>query len=105
MAWTDRRDPIAEGDPRWAETVIEVGMPDDPQAGEVVEQMLQAKEDVARYQSAFCTLDIHDYADFTCLRYPVYLPILEKLADYLRVPAGKRCSALLTTRRRKRRRR
>jgi hypothetical protein len=56
-------------------------MPDDAQASKVVEQMLRAKEDVVRYQRAFCTWDANDYADFACLRYPVYLPILEKMAD------------------------
>ena len=80
LHWTDRDGAVAKGDPRWAETVIEVRMPDDAQAKEVVEQMLQAKEDVTLYQRAYCTWDTADYADFACLRYPVYLPILEKMA-------------------------
>src|SRR5262249_5624354 len=80
LQWTDRNVAIAEDDPRWAETTIEVPAPDDAQAGAVVERMLRAKEDVARYQRAFCTWSTGDYADFACLRYPVYLPVLEKMA-------------------------
>jgi hypothetical protein len=80
LYWTDRDIAIAEDDPRWAETSIEVSMPDDAQASKVVEQMLQAKEDVTLYQRAYCTWTTGDYADFACLRYPVYLPILEKMA-------------------------
>jgi hypothetical protein len=79
LQWTDRNVAIAEDDPRWAETTIEVAAPDDDQAGAVVERMLRAKEDVARYR-ALCTWSTADYADFACLRYPVYLPVLEKMA-------------------------
>ena len=50
LYWTDRDAAFAEDDPRWAETIIEVSMPDDAQAKQVVEQMLRAKEDVGRYQ-------------------------------------------------------
>ena len=80
LYWTDRDAAFAEDDPRWAETIIKVSMPDDAQAKQVVEQMLRAKEDVVCYPRAFCTWSTEEYADFACLRYPVYLPILEKMA-------------------------
>lgn len=80
LLWTKRDIAIAGGDPRWAETTIEVSMPDDAQAHKVIEQMLRAKEDVRLYQRAYCTWKTNDYADFACLRYPIYLPILENMA-------------------------
>jgi hypothetical protein len=80
LRWTDWDVAIAKDDPRWAETTIEVSMPDEAQARAVVERMLRASEDVKRYQQAFCTWNTGDYADFACLRFPVYLPILEKMA-------------------------
>lgn len=81
LLWTNRDVAIADGDPRWAEAAIDVSMPDGVQASKVVEQMLRSKEDVRLYQRAYCTWDTNDYADFACLRYPIYLPALEKMAD------------------------
>jgi hypothetical protein len=76
LYWTDRSVAITRDDPRWAETTLEVIMPDEVQARKVVEGMLRAKDNIERYW----TWDSSDYADFVCLRYPVYLPILEKMA-------------------------
>jgi hypothetical protein len=81
LYWTDPNVAIAEDDRRWAETTIEVVMPDEAQARKVVENMLGAKEDVKRYQAGYTTWNTGDYADFACLRYPVYLPILEKMVS------------------------
>jgi hypothetical protein len=84
LFWSHQGVAIAEGDPRWTEVTIEVRMPDEAEAGKVVEQMLRAREDVRIYQRAFCTWETSDYADFACLRHPVYLPILEKLVEDVR---------------------
>jgi hypothetical protein len=75
---------IPKDDPRWAETSITLALPDATQARQVVEQMCRNR---------LCAHDSHDnqpyrnwwvipeYADFTCLQYPVYLPILGELAS------------------------
>jgi hypothetical protein len=43
LLWSDRKVAIGERDSRWAETTVEIIMPDDAQARKVVEQMLRAK--------------------------------------------------------------
>lgn len=69
---------VPENDPRWAETSIIVAMPDDVQARRVVEHMRQLRS--AAHDAHPDCWNPSDYADFTCLQYPVYLPILEELA-------------------------
>src|SRR5262249_695418 len=76
LYWTSRDAGFAKDDPRWAEASFEVLMPDESQAKKVVERMLGAKEKLERYW----TWDTPDFADFACLRYSVYLPVLEKMA-------------------------
>jgi hypothetical protein len=77
---TRRFPSIPREDPRWAETTIEVSMPDDTQARSVVEHMCRVQPDVDAYRHMNAGWEIADYADCACLQYPVYLPILEKLA-------------------------
>ena len=85
LNWSDgdtaaeRSRTIPKDDPRWAETTIEVSMPDEAQARKVVEDMRRLKTDVDYYRHS-CGWETGDYADFRCLQYPVYLPILKELA-------------------------
>ena len=69
LHWTKPDVAIPEDDPRWVETTIELVVPDEEQARKVVEQILGAKRDKPLWE----------FPDFTCLRYPVYVPILEKM--------------------------
>jgi hypothetical protein len=80
LHWTQWGVTIAKDDPRWAEATIEVRMPDEAEARQVIEEMLMRNKDVKRYQGAYCTWNTGNYSDFACLGYPVYLPILEKMA-------------------------
>lgn len=86
LRWS-KRDPltgespvIPKDDPRWAETTIEVSMPDDAEARQVVEDMRRRERDIEYYRHLGGVSKTVDYADFACLHHPVYLPILEELA-------------------------
>ena len=47
---------------------------------QVVDHMRRLQRDARDYQGWAIPCHLPDFADFTCLRYPVYLPILEELA-------------------------
>lgn len=73
-----RTPPVPKDDPRWTETFIEVRTPEPAEARKVVEHMRRLKRDISDYRA--CGFwDAEDFADFACLRYSVYLPILEEL--------------------------
>lgn len=59
------------------ETQIDLVMPNAEQARQVIERAIQLPRDP---DYPFLT-NAHDYADFTTLRYPVYLPILKELTQ------------------------
>lgn len=67
---------ITDDDPRWAETVIELVMPNAKQAEQVVQAMAALPLDPNRMAGEKTIA----FADFSCLSSPVYLPILEKRA-------------------------
>jgi len=71
---------VPQDDPRWAETTILLAMPDAVQAREIVESMRRLRSDVGCYRHLSGFYQMSDFADFVCLQYPVYLPILEELA-------------------------
>jgi hypothetical protein len=75
-------DPLsaAKDDPRWAEATITVRMPDEAQARKVVDDMRRLPLDVEYYRHLGGVWETDDYADFACLAFPVYLPILAELA-------------------------
>ena len=79
LYWSELGSAIPQDDPRWAEATIEVGMPDAGQAKQVVEHMRRLEKDVDYYRDG--TWETPDYANFACLQYPVYLSILEQLAN------------------------
>lgn len=77
LGWSEgrERDKIAEGDVRWASTQIELVMPDADQAAQVVATMQRQTNSggtIGKKREPF--------ADFACLRYPVYLPMVWQLA-------------------------
>ena len=84
LGWSNGHDatgelpPIPDDDPRWTQTTIALAMPNAAQAGEVVENMRRLAADVKSLANAWW--EAPNYADFLCLQYPVYLPILEDLA-------------------------
>ena len=115
LYWSERDRPgwslpsISSNDPRWAETTILVRMPDAQQARQIFEEMRRSR---------FCVHHGHedpslrawwvlpDYADFSCLRYAVYLPILEEsvagkggdgkaLAGIAHIPTAEATAALV----------
>lgn len=65
---------ILPSDPRWAETSIELVMPNAAQAEAVVKGMDALPLDPNRSLGERSI----PFADYACLRYPVYLPILER---------------------------
>jgi hypothetical protein len=69
--------PVVDGmlDPRWADVDIEVVMPTDKQAREVVAEMQRLTDSGGTWGEKR-----EPYPDFSCLRYPVYLPVLMELA-------------------------
>jgi hypothetical protein len=69
-------DIFVDDDPRWASLAIEFVMPSAEEAQQIVQTMLQSTD-----QGAEMGKKREPYADFTCLRYPVYLPILQRLAN------------------------
>jgi hypothetical protein len=87
LLWSKNDIPL--DDPRWTETTLTLVMPDAAQARKIVEAMSQLPGDFPNG-----TLDINelfggglwarpgypDFADYTCMRYPVYLPILAEAA-------------------------
>ncbi len=98
LGWSNDRS-VAEletrpaSDPRWAETTVDLVMPDADQARKVVTQMRgEARGVPERFYPKDGNRGVPDYADFSCLRYPVYLPILRELAEgregYTNVLAG-----------------
>lgn len=68
---------IPENDPRWTETSIVLVMPDAAQSRQVVEHMHRMRVNAQDHRVG--CWEPPDYADFTCLQYPVYLPILMEL--------------------------
>jgi hypothetical protein len=72
--------PIPPDDPRWAETTIAVEMPDAAQARDVVRNMRELPSQA--HEPTNADWDLPDYADFTCLQYEIYLPILAELAGH-----------------------
>jgi hypothetical protein len=70
------REVISDDDPRWASIQIELVMPSSEEAEEIVQTMLQSND-----QGGTLGKKREPYGDFTCLRYPVYLPILQRLAN------------------------
>ena len=95
LGWSDARgkyqypNDIPPDDFRWAETTITLIMPDAQQARQVVEAMRRSPDDFANYNydtnhllsdKSWRRSEYPDFVDFTCLRYPIYLPILMELA-------------------------
>ena len=86
LGWSKRDDSekvlraAPKDDPRWAETTVVLAMPDADQARQVVDHMHRLRTDADYYQHNGYFFHLSDFADFTCLQYPVYLPILEELA-------------------------
>jgi hypothetical protein len=70
------REAIPDDDPRWASMEIELVMPTPEEAEQIVQTMLQSPD-----QGGTMGKKHEPYGDFTCLRYPVYLPILQRLAN------------------------
>lgn len=70
------REAIPDDDPRWASMSIELVMPSSEDAEEMVQTMLQSID----YGGPLGKKS-ESYGDFKCLRYPVYLPILQRLAN------------------------
>jgi hypothetical protein len=71
-----KRKAIPDGDPRWASMQIELVMPSPDEAEQIVQTMLQSTD-----QGGPLGKKREPYGDFSCLRYPVYLPILQRLAN------------------------
>jgi hypothetical protein len=81
LGWSESRfehedEPFADDDARWANTQIELVMPSPEEAEQIVQTMLQSPD-----QGAEMGKKREPYGDFDCLRYPVYLPILQRLAN------------------------
>ena len=72
--------PVPPNDPRWAETAIVLEMPNAEKARQIVKHMqgLHVHADKFRHCHFY---KMPDYADYMCLQYPVYLPILQELAS------------------------
>ncbi len=71
FGWTETSRPRPVG-----ETTITFAMPEAAQAEKIVEEMMRAPDDPHRSYGKASS----PYADFTCLRYPVYLAPLSRLA-------------------------
>lgn len=67
---------IPDDDARWASTQIGLVMPSPDEAEQIVQNMLRLPD-----QSGSMGGKQKPYGDFTCLRYAVYLPLLQRLAD------------------------
>lgn len=81
LGWSESRfehedEPFADDDARWASLPIELVMPSPEEAEEIVQTMLQSTD-----QGGEMGKKREPYGDFACLRYPVYLPILQRLAN------------------------
>jgi hypothetical protein len=81
LGWSESRfehedEPFAEDDARWASLPIELVMPVPDEAEQIVQTMLQSTDHGAEIGKKR-----EPYGDFTCLHYPVYLPILQRLAN------------------------
>ncbi|TWT97898.1 hypothetical protein Pla108_20520 [Botrimarina colliarenosi] len=67
---------IPNDDTRWASAEIELVMPGPDEAEQIVETMLRLPD-----QAGSMGEKQTPYVDFTCLRYPVFLPLLQRLID------------------------
>lgn len=93
--------PIATDDPRWAELTLDVAEPSPTEALDVINQMLALPEDTGHSLGQ----QRPPYADFTRLRYPVYLEHLrgmvlsdgplELLGGIGAIPAAQATQALI----------
>lgn len=77
LGWSGHeRDKVPDDDARWASTQIGLVMPSPDEAEQIVQAMLRLPD-----QGGSTGEKHKPYGDFKCLRYPVYLPLLKRLAD------------------------